>query len=81
LIFTNDPLLVSDCSISPPLIGSDHNTVHFNVALPASSVPLTNIDGDDDVLYYYNFSAGDYDGLNNYLYSLNWDELYTNVVK
>jgi len=43
LIFTNDPLFVSDCSISPPLIGSDHNTVHFNVALPASSVPLSTL--------------------------------------
>jgi len=68
LIFTNDPLLVSDCSISPTLIGSDHNTVHFNVALPASNVPFVNIDGDDDALCYYIFSAGDYDGLNNYLF-------------
>jgi len=80
LIFTDDPLLVSDCSISPPLTGSDHNPVHFNVALPASSVPLVNINGDDDVLCYYNFSAGDYDGLNNYLSSVNGDELFINVV-
>jgi len=58
---------------SPPLIGSDHNTVHFNVALPASSVPIVNIDGEDDVRCYYNFSPGDYDGLNNYLSSVNWD--------
>jgi hypothetical protein len=80
LIFTNDPLLISECSIGPPLIGSDHNTVHFNVALPAATVPFVNIDGDDDVLCYYNFSAGDYDGLNNYLSAVNWYELFANVV-
>jgi len=54
--------------------------VNFNVALPASNVPPGNIDGDDDVLYYYNFSTGDYDGLNNYFSSVNWDELFTTVV-
>jgi len=62
------------------LIGSDLNTVHFNAALPASSVPLVNIDGDDDVLCHYSFSAGDYDGLNNYLSLVNWDKLFIYVV-
>jgi len=43
-------------------------------------VPPVNIDSDDDVLCYYNFSVSDYDGLNNYLSSVNWDESFTNVV-
>jgi len=81
LVFTNDPLLVGECTVGPPFIGCDHLTVHFNVMLPAAAAaaaatPAISSSADSDILCYYNYSAGDYVGLNAYLAAVNWQEVF-----
>ena len=55
-------------------------SVNFNIVLPVEAVPdclSSNADGaESDVLCYYNFSAGDYEGLNSYLSAVNWQEIF-----
>ncbi len=77
LVFTADPLLVSDCTVCPPLIDCDHMSVRFNVMLPAAAAPEVASSVDDHkTLVYYNFAAGDYEGLNNYLSVIDWHEVF-----
>jgi hypothetical protein len=81
LVLTNDPLLVSECVVCPPFIGCDHNTVQFNIVLPAAAINGgSSADEEDDVLCYYNFAAGDYEGLNSYLCAVDWREIFPSNV-
>jgi len=83
LVFTDEPLLVCDCHVDIPFIGCDHMSVHFNIVLP-EELSLTNCAPRDDepnneVLCFYNFIAGDYEGLNTYLSSVNWPDVFTDI--
>jgi len=83
LVFTNDPLLVNDCNVDAAFIGCDHMSVHFNIVLPVElspniCLPLCD-DPESEVLCFYNFNAGDYDGLNMYLSSVNWQEVFGDI--
>ena len=35
VVFCNDPQIISDCYVEPPLTGSDHNIVGFDFLLPS----------------------------------------------
>ena len=82
LVFTDDPLLVNDCTVEAPFIGCDHMSVHFSIVLPDelsnNCLPLDD-DPDHEVLCYFNFIAGDYEGLNMYLSSVNWHDVFADI--
>ena len=51
VVFCNDPQIISDCYVEPPLAGSDHNLVGFDFLLP-SHVPVTQTYAVTDNLQY-----------------------------
>ena len=83
LIFTNDPLIVNECIVDTSFIGCDHMSVHFNIVLPVelspnNCLPLRD-DPESEVLCFYNFNAGDYEGLNMYLSAVNWQDIFADI--
>ena len=61
VLLCNDSLMISDCSVGPPVDRSDHNTVCFDMLLPMCD-PNNN-----NVSRRFNFKRADYINLNNYL--------------
>jgi len=78
LVFTGDPLLVTECVVSPPFMDCDHMTVQFSLSLPAAAAGNVSPSAadNDDILCYYNYNAADYEGLNNYLSRVNWQDIF-----
>jgi hypothetical protein len=74
LVLVNDPLVIHDCSISSPLGNSDHESVTFNLSLPAVE-DVCNLDEQ----FAYDFKNADYDSLNIYVSSVNWTEILTDA--
>jgi len=83
LVFTNDPLLVNDCVADAPFIDCDHLSIRFNILLPVAAVPdyptSQIVEGEPDVLCYFNYEAADYDNLNAYFLAVNWLEVFSDV--
>lgn len=79
LVFIRDPLLVNECNVCQPFIGCDHNSVYFNVVLPAAAPLLPPVVEPEDTLCFYNYTAGDYVGLNTYLAAIDWSKVFTNI--
>jgi len=83
LIFTNDPLIVNECIVDTSFIGCDHMSVHFNIVLPVELSPNNCLplhdDPESEVLCFYNFNAGDYEGLNMYLSAVNWQDIFADI--
>jgi hypothetical protein len=65
LVLCNNPSVISDISVLCPFSTSDHNVVSLNICvLPTPSASEK---------FYYDFNHADFDNLNAYLSSINWD--------
>jgi hypothetical protein len=73
LVFTNEPFLMSRTRVGPPLGNSDHDSVCFDLVCPGGEFEATNINADK----HYLWKQGDYDSINNYLCSYDWNKMLT----
>lgn len=74
LVITNSEEVVSDISVhkeESPLIKSDHYLVGFKVTSSPSNHQV-----DDEPVYFFDYSRGDYEGLNEYLYNIDFLDCY-----
>ena len=67
LLFSDTPDLISDLSVTPPLINCDHNGLSFNIS---NTLPIKIIDYRPKLIR--NFKKGDYPNLNQYYLNINW---------
>jgi len=73
LVLVNDPLIINSCVTTAPLGNSDHNIVEFNLVIPTDKTSNLNKHINDDVKQYcYKFKEADFDGLNDFLTSVDW---------
>ena len=75
VVFCNDPLIISDCYVEPPLTGSDHNIVGFDFLLPSHISDSLTDDVTDNL--QYDFNNADYNGLCSFLCGCDWYSLVT----
>uniref|UniRef100_A0A914PZZ3 Reverse transcriptase domain-containing protein n=1 Tax=Panagrolaimus davidi TaxID=227884 RepID=A0A914PZZ3_9BILA len=70
LILSSDPQSVMDIQINDPI--GDHNVIYFKTSNEYDSI--------NEKHDYKDFKNGDYDGLNNYFISINWESELNNVL-
>jgi len=68
LVFVNDPVLVNVCSVGPPWLNSDHQSVEFSLNLPIDLDKSEHA----ECCYVYDFDKANYDSINNYLNTYDW---------
>ena len=81
-IFSNDSTCTTPDSVTAPIGCSDHSAVNFSITVDAiDSCDLNNIELSSDTeaieLYVYDWSAGDYDAINNALTQFDWHALFS----
>ena len=81
LVFSNEPLLVSDLTVEPPFSTSDHDTVRFSVSVP-STVQTADINhqcttNETQATRKYLWNKADYDSIAAHLMSIDWDLFLT----
>ena len=70
LVFTLDPSMVTDLEHLPPLGHSDHEVLLWSyICYSDPQVPIYSNET-------YNYFKGDYDALNDYLFTIDWDLLF-----
>ena len=77
LIFTNDPLSINIVNYLPPFSTSDHLMIHFEIYY--NTGPNTAPDDTNSSEIYlpkYDWSNGDYDRMNEYLFNIDWHLLF-----
>ena len=77
LIFTNDPLSINIVNYMPPFSTSDHLMIHFEIYYntgPNTAPDDTN--SNEIYLPKYDWSNGDYDRMNEYLFNIDWHLLF-----
>lgn len=77
VVCTNEPFRISNISVQPPFVDSDHDSVEFQVLL-YGEVNVTDTDnkcGGGDTAKHYLWSQGDYDALSEYLNSIDWQQM------
>jgi len=72
LVLVNDPLLISSCVVRAPFGNSDHETIEFNLVLPAVKPTSGVSECQSDSKYCFNFKEADYNGLNVFLSGVDW---------
>ena len=77
IILSNDPLAVSDVNVCEPLGTSDHNVVSFSLLVPGPANIHSKPDCSNTRLPVYNWSAGNYDAINELLMSFDWNDLFS----
>ena len=74
LVFVNDPLLISDANVYPPISTSDHNSVILNFYFgnidTAANLSDYNIDKESNKMYCFN--QADWVSINEHLCSIDW---------
>jgi len=73
LVFTNDPFLLREVSVSVPLSTSDHNRVDFKLNF-CNTVFLKNNDK-----IFTDYSAVDWDRFNEFFRNINWSNVYSDI--
>jgi Reverse transcriptase (RNA-dependent DNA polymerase)/Endonuclease-reverse transcriptase len=73
LLLTNDLLACSQLEVLAPFATSDHGKVSWVSWFPND---MSSNDNNSDVINKFNFSNADYLGLNQYLSSINWDQIF-----
>ena len=71
LLLADSSCLISNVNILPPIGTSDHSTVLFKMNLSVSTV-----DSNKEKQVYRHYTRADYDGLNSYLLSVNWNGIF-----
>ena len=70
LVFTLDPNIVTDLENLPPLGHSNHEVLLWSyICYSDPQIPIYNNK-------IYNYFKGDYDALNDYLFTIDWDLLF-----
>jgi hypothetical protein len=75
LVLCDDPLIVSNISVECPFSTSDHDSIVFQLLLPATE-PVRPCGCFNS--FYYDFKNADYESILNSLANVNWDELIDN---
>jgi hypothetical protein len=74
LVLTNDCQLVTNVSVTEKFAGSDHERVTLSINIP----PVRSFTSTQSSSFIY--SQGDYVRMNEFLSSVNWDELFFDAV-
>lgn len=72
LIFTNDPILISNCVVGPPFDNSDHNSIDFSILLRINYCPVNSPRG---AFKKYMWTDGNFNAMNDHLLSYPWSNL------
>ena len=66
LLFSNDPMIVSDIAVDVPFSTSDYNSLYFTL--------IVSCDGSDNSRsdYLYEFGNAEYISIRNYLSNIDW---------
>ena len=70
LLFSNDPMIVSDLAVDVPFSTSDHNSLYFTLILSCDGSDNSRLFDKSD--YLYDFDNADYISIGNYLSNIDW---------
>ena len=65
LVLCNNPTIITDISVLCPFSTSDHNAVSLSICVSPALIKSET--------FYYDFNNADFEKLNEYLSSINWD--------
>ena len=74
IILSNDPQIVNILDLKDPLAISDHCVIDFSLYLP--DLDIHGQDVDDIVLTAYDWSAGNYHAINEFLCCFDWNNIF-----
>jgi len=79
VVCTNEPILVSNISVQPQFVNSDHNSVDFEVVFQQDGSCSAAADDvhTNEHSYQYMWAQGDYQAISEYTNNVNWSQLFT----
>jgi len=77
VLCTNEPILVSNISVQPPFVNSDHDSVEFDLLFSCdTNVNATETEVLNNTAKHYLWSQGDYEAMSEFLVNTDWSELF-----
>jgi len=76
IVCVDEPILVSSISVQPPFASTDHDSVDFELLLPSTTESGANINTAQTSKHYL-WSRVDYQAMSEYLYSVDWSQMFT----
>jgi len=77
VLCTNEPILVSNISVQPPFVNSDHDSVEFDLLFSCDpNVNASETEVLNNTAKHYLWSKGDYEAMSEFLINTDWSELF-----
>ena len=77
IVCCDEPILMSRINVQPPFSSSDHDCVDFELMLPSSESCSDASRPTAQTYKRYNWAETDYDAMSEYLYDVDWSQMFT----